>query len=232
VKKPLSSVLYIDDSESNLFLVELIMEDAGLLLSTAATGEEGIEKILTIGYDLIFTDIHLPNADGYAVLNNARQKESLNEFTPVIAFTANVTVESKAAIMDAGFTDFIGKPFKPADLNLLLNVFLDNEHFTPPNFSYYSDILKKEEEKVRLKRLLQNDFQSFEKECNKALRARDWICLLDAFHKIEFNCSNLKLDSFLQFFEYIRAEGEFTPKVNAEIKRIKRNLLKLYHYFK
>lgn len=231
MKEDPASVLYVDDSESNLFLVQLIMEEAGLVLHTATTGEEGIHKISNVHYDLIFTDIHLPNADGFAVLKNARQETSLNEFTPVVAFTADVTIENRGAIMDAGFTDFIGKPFKSEDLNLLLTVFLNKEPFAPPNFFYYSDFIKTEEEKSQLRKLLQKDFYKFERDISQAWITQDWAHLLDALHKIEFTCSNLKLDSFLQAFKIIRAEAGFTPTANAESKKIKSNLLKFYPYF-
>ncbi len=59
-----SNVLVIDDDPSMLELARFHLTDAGYLVATASTGLEGIEKASGQTFDLVLTDLNLPDIDG------------------------------------------------------------------------------------------------------------------------------------------------------------------------
>jgi CheY-like chemotaxis protein len=78
-------VLIIDDEPSVLRLLVLCLERIGYRTDTALTGEEGLEKIRTIRYCLIMTDILMPGISGNQVADGL--KKGLNTATPVIGMS-------------------------------------------------------------------------------------------------------------------------------------------------
>ncbi|MFM9836716.1 MAG: two-component system response regulator [Cyclobacteriaceae bacterium] len=224
--KPQPQVLYIDDAASNLFLVELIAQDHNIDLETAENGLEGIEKVKAKEYTLILSDIRLPDVSGYEILKQTRA-DSLNVFTPVIAFTADVTVATREKILEHGFTDYLTKPFNADDLVKRFSVYLAQAVLTP-DLSYYTTYIKDDSQLLKAKKMILIDFQDFEKKFCKAWMQRDEQEMKDQLHKIEFVCENLKLASLLDSIKEFKANTESMAVRELAVMKIKRDLLLLY----
>ncbi len=219
-------VLYIDDAASNLFLVELIAQDHNIDLETAENGLEGIEKIKLKEYALILSDIRLPDVSGFEILKQTRT-HSLNEFTPVIAFTADVTVVTHEKILEHGFTDYLTKPFNPDDLVRRFLIYLAPSNLAP-DLSYYAAYIKEHSQLLKAKKMILTDFQDFEKKFCRAWMQRDEKEMKDQLHKIEFVCENLKLTSLLDSIREFKANAESVALRELAVMKVKRDLLLLY----
>ncbi|BCS89167.1 sigma-54-dependent transcriptional regulator [Pseudodesulfovibrio sediminis] len=100
-------ILIIDDEESIRFSLRGILEDEGLDVAEAESGEQGLELIGTDIPDMIFLDIWLPGMDGLEVLENVtRDYEGL----PVIMISGHGTIETAVQALKKGAFDFIEKP--------------------------------------------------------------------------------------------------------------------------
>lgn len=83
-------VLYIDDAESNLLVAKVSLNDIGIPMHCAKSAKEGISNSQAEAYSLILCDIQLPDATGFEVLRAIRSTRGINQFSPVVAFTADI----------------------------------------------------------------------------------------------------------------------------------------------
>jgi len=113
---PLSgrTVLVIDDSPDNLLLAATHLRRAGAWVSCVEGGAAALCTADTparrLAFDLVLLDLHMPELDGYAVLDMMRR---VGFAAPIVAFTAYSSAAERSRALDAGFAGFIGKPFTP-----------------------------------------------------------------------------------------------------------------------
>ena len=113
-------VLYVEDNPANLALMAQIMaRHAGLHYIAAPTGQLGLELAWAHRPRLILLDIHLPDLDGFAVLERLRQ-DARTAGTPVVAVTANAMPSDAERIRAAGFDHYLPKPIMVPDLDAVL----------------------------------------------------------------------------------------------------------------
>lgn len=79
-------ILFVEDDDFLRSLAVAKLEKAGFVLSAAADGKEGLEKIATDKPDMILLDLMLPVVDGFAVLESVRGNE-VTKNIPVIVFS-------------------------------------------------------------------------------------------------------------------------------------------------
>jgi CheY-like chemotaxis protein len=109
-------ILYIEDDATNRVLMAQIFEneaDIGLVMANTASEAMSITEHLP--FDLIVTDIKLPDMDGYQVLYNVRHSKRTKE-TPIIALTAAAMNGDVERGLDAGFDAYITKPYNIVSL--------------------------------------------------------------------------------------------------------------------
>ena len=110
------TVLYIDDSPTNLFLVsEMLSTRPNITFLSAGDGESGIALAQARCPDLILMDINLPGMDGIAATKKLQIQKETREI-PVIAVSAHSTETDKKKAMAAGFKDYVTKPFNIREL--------------------------------------------------------------------------------------------------------------------
>jgi len=110
------TVLYVEDNPSNLQLMEMILGSIeGLTLISAHTGELGLQMAKTTHPDLIILDINLPGMNGFEVLNALRQMSETKDI-PVFALSANIMPKDIDKGLDAGFKQYLTKPFKVPEI--------------------------------------------------------------------------------------------------------------------
>jgi two-component system cell cycle response regulator DivK len=106
------TILLIEDSAQNRYLVTFLLEKNGYLVVTAADGLIGIELAKKSVPDLILLDIQLPLKDGYAVARELRATPALRD-TPIIAVTSYAMTGDREKCLEAGCNSYIEKPINP-----------------------------------------------------------------------------------------------------------------------
>jgi PAS domain S-box-containing protein len=111
------TILLVEDEEVNYLYVKELLEDTGITLLHAATGEEAVSICKTlIPIDVILMDMRLPGINGYEA---TMQIKIMRKDVPVIAQTAYAMENERKDCLDAGCDFYITKPF---DQNLLFDV--------------------------------------------------------------------------------------------------------------
>lgn len=115
----MAKILVIDDERAIRNTLKEILEFEGYSVELAENGKIGLEKALSTTYDLIYTDIKMPEMDGIEMLQTYRQtvKDNGAEESPVVMISGHGTVETAVEALKKGAFDFI---VKPLDLNRLL----------------------------------------------------------------------------------------------------------------
>ncbi|RPI78136.1 MAG: sigma-54-dependent Fis family transcriptional regulator [Desulfobacteraceae bacterium] len=111
------SILIVDDERSMREFLEILLTKEGYQVSLANNGEEAYRFIEQNKYDLIITDIKMPDIDGIDVLKKAKEKDS-NAL--VVMISAFATAETAVAAMREGAYDYIPKPFKVKDFKKIV----------------------------------------------------------------------------------------------------------------
>lgn len=105
-------ILVAEDVTINQIIVKQILEDWGHDVVVAGNGQEAIDYLKKEDFDLILMDIHMPTMDGYEatqIIRNISQTKKAS--IPIIALTANAFKNEIDRFSDAGFNDYITKPF-------------------------------------------------------------------------------------------------------------------------
>jgi two-component system response regulator HydG len=114
-------------------------QKSGHRVSTAASGNEALEKLADTPYDLMFVDIKMPGMDGIELLQAV--KEAYPE-TIVVIITAYGSIESAVNAMKIGASDYLLKPFKPDQLSLVMEKVLQQQK-AQSEFNYLKGRLEK-----------------------------------------------------------------------------------------
>lgn len=115
----MAKILVVDDERAIRNTLREILEFEGYSVDVAENGKLGLEKALASVYDLIYTDIKMPEMDGIEMLLAYKKtvKEMGIEDAPVVMISGHGTVETAVEALKNGAFDFI---VKPLDLNRLL----------------------------------------------------------------------------------------------------------------
>jgi CheY-like chemotaxis protein len=114
--KPPPKVLVVDDNALIAWSVAEVLKDLGFETTTAGSGEEAMVLLWQTGYDAVVTDIHLPAADGFAVVATARGR---NPRVPIVMMSAFADTETRRRAMLLGIEAFLDKPFDFSNLEQL-----------------------------------------------------------------------------------------------------------------
>lgn len=109
-KKIPLEILVVEDDETNLDLMLLLLKKLGYKADTSIDGREAVQKAKDKEYDMIFMDIQLPRLNGYSASKYIFANNTSEKKPKIIAISANHTSEIKAEAQKAGMIDFITKP--------------------------------------------------------------------------------------------------------------------------
>jgi len=108
--KRAGTILYIEDNEVNVLLVEeFVKAIGGLTIVSESTGGAGVDRAVALLPDLVLVDLQLPDFDGYEVLRRLRADPRTRSI-PCVALSANAMREDIERGLAGGFTDYWTKP--------------------------------------------------------------------------------------------------------------------------
>ncbi len=116
-------ILIIDDSATVRQAVRMPLQKDDYLCVEAVDGIDGLNQLKTESFDLIITDINMPNLDGFELIRQARQLPT-SRFTPIVVLTTESSEELKKRGKAAGASGWIVKPFQAEQLLKVLRLLL------------------------------------------------------------------------------------------------------------
>ena len=105
-------ILVIEDNAANLELMTYLLGAFGYATSSATNGVAGWEAAEKNPYDLVLTDILMPDLDGYQFARRFKSNPQLRRI-PLIAVTALAMTGDRDRIIASGFDGYISKPIDP-----------------------------------------------------------------------------------------------------------------------
>ena len=122
--RPMRKVLVVDDNRLSRELIVDILRPLSLEVAEAPDGTTALAAARDMRPDLVLLDLAMPDMDGFAVLNALRRDPECAR-TPVVAVTANAMPGERSKALLAGFSDFLTKPLRSAELRQRVEAFLN-----------------------------------------------------------------------------------------------------------
>ncbi len=120
------TALVVDDVKENRDILSHMLQDVGVEVREAVNGQEAVNGVHKHKPDIVFMDIRMPVMSGTEALRHIRQQFAKGE-VPCIAISASTLRHQTKQMLDAGFDDFISKPFRFEEVYDCLAKFLDVE---------------------------------------------------------------------------------------------------------
>ena len=228
----LMSILIVDDHPVNRMLLKQQLELLGFRIDAADSGVSALQLWQDGCYDLIVTDCHMPEMDGYQFTRRIREIERLSGARPIpiIAWTANVLAEEADRCHAAGMDDILTKPTEIPALRAMLLRWLDKEevlfstvaspaaphtHMTARESTIDPGVL----DKLGLKRAAQCEMlQAFNAQnrsdiaaLKTALEGSDHLSIAQAAHRIKGACRMVgakELEALVMRIEQAAKQGD------------------------
>ncbi|HNF07970.1 MAG TPA: ATP-binding protein [Pseudomonadales bacterium] len=188
-------ILAVDDNETNLRLLELLLQQLGAEVELASSGAEAIALVSHTRFDLVLLDLRMPGIDG---IETARQLRTLplakDPRLPIIVVSAHLLDEERHALSQAGIDDALLKPIDERALRALLSRWIQQ----PLPIAPANGVVDREEA-IRLagnqpelaERLLNQLIDSLTAEQQRfsaLLSQGDLTALLEAVHRLHGAC--------------------------------------------
>jgi len=132
----MTRILVVDDKEMMRDSLQATLNCAGHEVVTAQSGVEGLGLLKSSSFDLIISDLKMPQMDGLRFLE---EQQKLNLEIPVIMMTAYASIPTAVEAMRKGAYDYIQKPFKVDEINLLVERTLEQGRLRQENEAYQTN---------------------------------------------------------------------------------------------
>ncbi|MFV1986413.1 MAG: sigma-54-dependent transcriptional regulator [Gemmatimonadota bacterium] len=132
-------ILVIDDEQSMIETLSVLLKKEGFEVLAALSGTEGIERFGELKPDLVLTDVRMPKVSGVDVLEAIRERDPT---TPVVLMTAQASLQSAIRAVNLGATHYVQKPFSNEELVTILRRSLDIGRVERENVQLKKEIKK------------------------------------------------------------------------------------------
>jgi len=120
----MAKLLIVDDSTMLRDMLNYALNEGGYTdVTEAVDGVDGLEKAKATTFDLVITDVNMPNMDGLSLISELRKVPTYAS-KPILVLTTERSDEMKAKGKAAGATGWIVKPFVPDQLLKAVNIVL------------------------------------------------------------------------------------------------------------
>ncbi|HWR72375.1 MAG TPA: sigma-54 dependent transcriptional regulator, partial [Nitrospirota bacterium] len=126
----MEKILIVDDEQSMRDFLSIMLKKEGYEVHVASNGTDAVKSIQTEIFDLVITDVKMPQIDGMGVLRTIKE---LSPDTVVIMITAYATTETAVEAMKLGAYDYITKPFKVDEIKLVIQKALEKHSLRKEN---------------------------------------------------------------------------------------------------
>jgi PAS domain S-box-containing protein len=110
-------VLAVDDEADAREIIKRLLESCGARVDTASSAAEGLELFQRNRYDVVLSDIGMPDEDGFSLIRKIRELDhSSGNRTPAVAFTAFARADDRIRVLRAGYQMHLAKPVEPVEL--------------------------------------------------------------------------------------------------------------------
>ncbi len=119
-------VLVVDDDVRNVFSLDALLSDKGMVVKAAYNGREAIDVLMenNNSIDIILMDIMMPIMNGYEAIAEIRKNANYDQI-PIIALTAKAQIEDKQKCLDVGANDYMSKPIDNEQLLQLMKLWMN-----------------------------------------------------------------------------------------------------------
>ncbi|MDE7186840.1 MAG: response regulator, partial [Lachnospiraceae bacterium] len=125
---PKARILAVDDNRVNITVAKGLLKRLKVQFDSAMSGQECLDKISRMHYDIILLDHMMPGMDGVDTLHQMQKMECfIQEPSVVIALTANAVIGAKEGYLKEGFTDYLSKPIDYVKLEDMIRKYLPEE---------------------------------------------------------------------------------------------------------
>jgi len=118
--QPRRNLLVAEDNRINALVIRSFLEQAGHHVVLVENGADALTMLSRGEFDAVLMDMRMPQVDGLEATRRWRAQETAGRHIPIIALTANATVEDRERCLAAGMDDFLPKPVEQAQLLDLL----------------------------------------------------------------------------------------------------------------
>ena len=105
----MKTVLVADDTDTGRELVRTVLENSGYTVVEAGDGLEAVRVARERRPDLIILDLHMPDLDGFGVIQQLRADANFARI-PIVALTASAMFGDRERALSVGFTAYVTKP--------------------------------------------------------------------------------------------------------------------------
>src|SRR5438270_11448831 len=126
----LRSILIVDDEEPIRQVLTELLGGSGYVVRAAADGEEALRELSANDYDAVVTDVRMPRMDGLSLVRSVQQ---IAPDATVIVMSAYGSHDLALEAMKAGAYDYLGKPFRPDEVLLVLRKAEERERLRAEN---------------------------------------------------------------------------------------------------
>ncbi|MEM7293767.1 MAG: response regulator [Pseudomonadota bacterium] len=116
----MANILAVDDSTSLRQMVSFTLQGEGHQVVQAQDGVDGLEAAKSQTFDLVITDVNMPNMDGISLIKELRSLPAYRN-TPLLMLTTEAGEDKKQEGKQAGATGWIVKPFNPDKLTSVIS---------------------------------------------------------------------------------------------------------------
>lgn len=116
----MANILVVDDSASMRQMIKFTLDIAGHKVTEAADGSQGLKLAESTNFDLVISDINMPNMNGIEMTSSIRGLSN-HKSTPILLLTTESGADKKGEGKKAGATGWLVKPFDPEQLTKIVN---------------------------------------------------------------------------------------------------------------
>ena len=117
----MATILIIDDSALIRNRMTGILQKMGFDTEQAVNGKDGLEKANTRAFDCIFTDLLMPEMDGFSFIEESKKRHPA---VPIIVVSADIQKATRDRCLELGAAGILPKPPRPEDVEQILSTLL------------------------------------------------------------------------------------------------------------
>ncbi|HEY7745349.1 MAG TPA: sigma-54 dependent transcriptional regulator [Desulfuromonadales bacterium] len=140
-----AKVLIVEDEKPLRELLQMELSRSGYKVEVAASGEEGLAFYKEQIFNVVLLDVRMPGADGVEVLQQMRAESTIPE---IIMFTGHGTIETAVECIKHGAYDYLTKPVKLDELEMLLDKAYDKNRLRLENINLKLEVSKVENHRI------------------------------------------------------------------------------------